>query len=130
MSTRSEIETRVATWAAAQSPPIPVAYENIKFVKPLSGCYLEIYLLGDNTKSRDLTAERQRTTGMFQVSCYAPLNTGMAKVESLAASIVALFPVIPKTGTVSIETPLSGSAGYVDDTFICIPVTGRYRVES
>jgi hypothetical protein len=66
---------------------------------------------------------------MFQINCYAPLGGGMATVEGLAQQIIDLYPVLPKTGMVSIEAPLSASTGIPVDGFMCVPVTGRYRVE-
>lgn len=130
MSARSEIETRINEWARAQSPAIPVAFQNVKFTKPVSGPYLEVVLLGDNSTNRNLAADGIRTYGMFQVNVYAPVNAGMGQVEALAKSIVDLFPVIPKTGTVSIEAPLNTSGSTVIDAFVCIPVRARYRIES
>jgi hypothetical protein len=130
MTARQEIETRLNNWAKAQVPPIPVAFQNVNFNKPVSGPYLEIVMLADNSMNRDLAAEGVRVFGMFQVNCYAPANTGMAQVEALANNVVALFPVLPKTGTVSIEAPLSTSGSYVVDSFVCIPVRARYRIET
>lgn len=130
MSTRSEIEKRLSDWAKAQVPPIPVAFQNVRFTKPTSGPYFEIFMLGDNSVNRDVAAKGVRTTGMFQINCYAPVGTGMAQVEALANNVVTLFPVLPKTGTVSIEAPLNTTGSYVEDTFVCIPVRARYRIES
>lgn len=130
MSTRSEIETRLNDWAKAQTPPIPVAFQNVKFTKPTTGPYLEIIMLADNNINPNVSADSVRTIGMFQINCYAPVGTGMAQVESLANSVVGLYPVLPKTGTVSIEAPLNTNGSYVEDTFVCIPVRARYRIES
>jgi hypothetical protein len=129
MTLRTEIETRLKVWADAQSPVIPIAYQNVKFNKPLSGSYLEVVLLGHHGKSSGLSASGVTRTGIFQINCYSSLNTGMAQVETLAESVVSLFPVVPKTGTVSIEAPLSWSGSYVEDTFVCVPVRARYRIE-
>lgn len=129
MTARTEIETRLDNWAKAQLPPIPVAFQNVTFAKP-TGPYVELFFLGDNRANRDLAAEGVRTYGMFQISCYAPLNKGMGQVEALAEAVSDLFPVLPKTGTVSIEAPLSWSGSYVEDTHVCIPVRARYRIET
>lgn len=130
MTLRTEIETRLKTWADAQVPAIPISYQNVKFVKPLTGSYLEIIFLTDHRINRDLSANNTRQTGMFQINCCSPLNTGMSQAEAIATSIVSLFPVLPKTGIVSIESPLSWSGSYVEDTFVCIPVRARYRIET
>jgi hypothetical protein len=129
MSIRTEIETKLATFAAAQVPPIPVAYENVAFTKPTTGRYLEIHFLDSASKSRNVEANGKRVTGMFQINCYAPLGKGMASLEALRDAVVALYPVVPKMETVSIEAPLSWSGSFVQDAFICIPITGQYRSE-
>jgi len=129
MSARSEIETRINNWAKAQVPPIPVAFEGVSFTKP-AGPYLEVFMLGGNSKSRNVAADGVRTYGIFQVNCYAPANKGMGEVEALRDNIVALFPVLPKMGTVSIEQPLSWSGSDVIDGHVLVPVRGNYRIES
>ena len=106
-----------------------MAYENVSFTKPTTGCYLEVYMLDSASTNRDVSAVKIRVRGLFQINCYAPLGTGMAVVEALADAVTDLYPVLPKVGTVSIEAPLSASSGIVDEAFMCIPVTGRYRAE-
>lgn len=129
MTIRSEIESRLAAWASSQTPKIPVAYENVSFSKP-SGQFLEVYMLPGSAKNNGVDAVGVRTTGTFQINCYSPVGGGMAAVEALAAAVVALYPVVPKTGTVSIEAPLNASQAMPMDGFMCIPVRGRYRVET
>jgi hypothetical protein len=130
MSTRSEIEARVITWANAQVPPIPVALEGKSFPKPVTGPWLEVFLLGANNVNRNVAAEGTRTYGMFQINCYAQAGKGMGEVEALRDNMVALFPVLPKTGTVSIEAPLSWSGSDVIDGYAFVPVRGNYRTET
>jgi hypothetical protein len=130
MSVRSEIESRINTWAKAQVPPIPVSFENVSFTKPTSGPYLEVFLLGETRLNRNVAADGIRSYGIFQINCYAPTNKGMGEVEALCNNMVALFPVLPKTGTVSIEAPLSWSGSDIIDGYVCVPVRGNYRVET
>lgn len=130
MSARSEIEKRLGNWARTQVPPIPVAIEGVEFNKPESGPFLEVILLGEDRANRDLAAEGIRAYGMFQINCYSPANEGMGEVEELRDAVAALYPVLPKTGTVSIEKPLSWSGGTVIDGYAFIPVRGNYRIES
>lgn len=129
MSARSEIETRVINWAKAQVPPVPVAIEGVAFTRP-NGPYVEVNLLGSNNLSRGVSAEGITTYGMFQITCFALANKGMGEVERLRDNIVALFPVLPKTGTVSIEAPLSWSGSDVMDGYTYVPVRGNYRIET
>lgn len=130
MSVRSEIESRINTWATAQVPPIPIAIEGRSFTKPTTGPYLEVFLIGSNNINRNVAAEGTRTYGILQINCYAPANKGMGEVEALRDNMVALFPVLPKTGTVSIEAPLSWSGSDVIDGYVCVPVRGNYRTET
>lgn len=129
MTVRSEVESKLATFASSHNPPIPVAFENVPFTKPKAGNWLEIYFLGEKTINRDLAGEHYATYGMFQVSVYGKLGEGMGHLESLAHEIVALFPMVPKMLLTSVEaTPNIGPRIIVDD-FVSIPVTVRYRAE-
>ena len=38
---RSQLDGILSTWAMAQYPPIPIAYENVAFTKPTNSPYLE-----------------------------------------------------------------------------------------
>lgn len=129
MSTRSEIETKLNTWAKSQVPPIPVAYENVPFTKPTDGPYIEIVLLNSTAINRNLATD-VRIYGKFQINVCAPINNGMGVVDALVDSVIALYPVLPKTGSVSIEQPLNDSPKQIVDNFVCVPITGNYRTES
>lgn len=129
MTIRSEIESRLGTWASAQTPKIPVALENVDFTKPITGGYVEVVMLDSAVKNRGVAATGQRITGMFQINVFMPLGSGMGAIDALADTIVDLYPVLPKIGTVSIEQPLSGSSAFIVEDFMCLPLTGRYRVE-
>lgn len=124
MSIRSEIETKLATLG------VPIAYQNAPFTKPKTGLWVEVFLLDAIRSSRNVAAQGSRIMGKFIVNCYGQLGTGMASLESLVEQVINLFPVVPKTGTVSIEAPLSASSSIIVESFICVPVTGTYRVET
>lgn len=127
MSTRSEIETRVAAIAASLS--LPVSYENVPFTKPSDGNWIEITFLASTSVNRNVAAQGYRVRGGFQINCYGPLDVGLGGLESTVDTIIAAFPVIPKMGTVSIDEPLSDGVALIVDASIMIPITGRYRVE-
>lgn len=128
---RAELETRLKAWADAQTPKIPISFEGVPFTKPTSGMYLECFLLPAATIDVDVSATRKRRLGIFQVNCWMESGTGMRQVEILAQNIIDLFPIVPKTGAVSIE-----STPYADDSildpsgWIAVPVTVQYRHES
>lgn len=131
MTIRQELETKLATFAAAQSPAIPVAYENVSFTRPDSGLWLECYLMSGPTVVATLDASTNRERGIWCVNCWGKLNTGAGKIEALVAQIIKLYPVLPKVGTVSIEQPGTNSRMNVtSDGWACIQVSFPYRVES
>lgn len=127
---RAELETRLYTWANAQSPKIPIAFEGVAYTKPSDGVFLEAILIPNITNDVDVAATRQRLMGIFQVNCWAKSGKGMGEVERLANSIIDLYPILPKTGNVSIEsTPYAGSPIHDTSGWVVIPVTIPYRYE-
>ena len=132
MSIRSEIESRLLSWAASQSPAIPVSLEGVAFTKPTVGNYLEVFFLGSATTNPTIDGTRVRNIGTVQVNCCVPDGTGSKNVEALAQSIVNLFPVVPKSimTTVSVEQTPQTSQALINNTFRFIPVRIKYRQES
>lgn len=131
MSHRTELETKLATFAAAQNPPLLVSYEGVPFTKPTSGLWLECYFLSGPTVTATVDASTNRERGMWVVNCWCDSGKGMGRLDTLVAQIVKLFPVLPKTGTVSIEQPgTSSRANVTQDGWICIQVSFPYRIES
>ena len=131
LSTRQEIEGRVAAFAAAQTPPLAVAYENVPFTRPINVPFLECYLVSAGTITASLDATRNRERGTIAVNVWVPAGQGVGKADAIAAQIVKLFPVLPKTGNVSIEDPVNtGRFTLTTDGWGCVPCTCPYRVES
>lgn len=128
---RASFETKLAMWADAQTPKIPIAFQNQSFKKPDSSPFLEAYLLPNDTLNKEVSGQRKTYIGIFQVNCWAKSGKGMNQVESLAQGIADLFPVLPKTGAVSIEqTPAQEKAILDDSGWVIVPVTIKYRMES
>lgn len=134
MSTRSELESKLSTFAAAQIPPLPIAFESQSFTPPsqtADNLWLECYLMPGPTISATVSADTNRERGIWCVNVWRPSNKGVGKLETVAEQIIKLFPVIPKTGTVSIEQPGSKSKiNITADGWACISLTFQYRVES
>lgn len=128
---RAELESRLKAWAAAQMPPIPVAWQGAPFNKPVEGVWLEALLLPNDTLNIDLSGKRKTYMGLFQINCWSKSGKGMGVVEALAQNVINLFPMLPKIGLVSIEQtpsaekPISDTSGWV-----IVPVTIRYRMEA
>lgn len=131
MNIRQEVETAVAAYAAAQNPPIPVAYEGVPFNKPTNAPYLEIVFLNNNITNATVDATRQRVYGSFQINCYCPDGKGMKRLDTLANDIVALFPVYDKARytTFSVEQPANVSPPMTDVAFRVAAVRVQYRQE-
>lgn len=100
---RSILETQLKIWADSQTPKIPIAFEGNSFSKPTSGGYLEPTLLPNITLNKDLSGQRKTYLGIFEVKCWYPRGKGMGAAEKLSGSIINLFPILPKTSSVSIE---------------------------
>jgi len=128
---RAELETRLFDWAQAQNPKVPIAFESAPFTKPETGVFLEAFLIPNVTIDADVAATRKRLVGIFQVNCWARSGKGMGEVDRLAASVIDAFPVVPKSGEVSIEqTPYADKSLSDNSGWVIVPVTIMYRYES
>lgn len=127
---RAALESRLSQWAASQ--PLPVSYENVAFTKPDDTPYVECRLIPNVTTNREVSAAKQRRTGLFQVNVWTPQGIGMGQAETLAEAVVALFPVVPKSlGNLSIEqTPTIRPAILDGASWVIVPVLIKYRYES
>jgi hypothetical protein len=128
---RVTLESKLQAWAAAQTPPVPIAFENVPFTKPVSGIFLEPIFFSSVTINRNLGAMQTKDVGFLQVNCWAKNGQGMAEVDTLANNIVNLYPTLPKVGPVSIDGPAQSAQAKVDVSgWVCIPVTIKYRYET
>lgn len=132
---RRAFESALQTWANAQTPPIPIAFENVTFTPPaLGGRYLRAFLLPAATGSDDLQGVHRRYEGVFQVSIVTPLNKGPGPAEALAAAIAALYS--PETQMVVsglrvyVITPMSPAAGIPEDDAYVVPMSCQYRADT
>ena len=126
---RLEVEAKVKAWAAAQSPTIPIAYENVSFTKPDS-TFIELYIIPATTVNQTVNAVRKTLTGLIQFNIYTKEGVGTKKSEELAQALIDLFPVVPKTGTVSIEQTGSIMNTLYEAQWLVTPVRFRYRQEN
>lgn len=127
---RALLEARVNAWAAAHSPVLKVAFENVTFTKPASGIYLRTFTLPNPTDSRYLEATDRVYMGVFQVSIVAPINTGPGAAESLVAELEALFPLnleLTSTLRVITTTPVSAAPAIQEPDAYVVPVSFSYR---
>lgn len=127
---RDELESRLIAWADAQVPKIPIAFQAAPFKKPATP-YVEAFLIPNDTVQYEVSGRRNTYMGLFQINCWAPSGNGMGAVEALSQSVIALFPVLPKVGAVSVErTPSAGKSILDPSGWVIVPVTVTYRMES
>jgi len=130
MTIRSELESKLITFGASQSPAIPVSVQNVPFTKPNGKAFLEIKFLASVTINPSVNADTERETGLMQINICIPEGVGTKAASDLITSVKALYPVVPKTGTVSIEQPPQVGTGFSrDDGYWVIPLTFKYRQE-
>lgn len=131
MTIRSELEVRLFAFAAAQNPPLEIATEDRAFTKGTLP-FLECFLIPASTNNVTTDAKRIRLRGVFQVNVWVPSGKNkLAEGEAIAQGIIDAFPVVPKQGTVSIESTPEYSKALNDVAgWRIIPITIDYRVES
>lgn len=129
MSVRSELSVRLQTLATTLS--LPVAWEGVPFTKPANlGSFLEAFVIPAVTLDVTVDGTRQRETGIFQVNVWCKTGVGTKVGEDIANAIKAAYPVVPKTGTVSVESTPSIRPAILDSSgYRIIPVVISYRLE-
>lgn len=126
---RSELETKLAAFAAAHVPPLPVAYEGVPFIKP-SGPFLECFLKKSGTLDVTVDGTRQRELGLFLVNVWVKDGAGSAVAEDIAQGIINYFPIVPQTFSVNISNTPNASPAIVDaNGWRVIPISIRWRAE-
>lgn len=130
---RAALESRLKTWADAQSPVIPVAWQNVSYT-PVSGTrYIRAYLLPAETFDGAITGDYKLYAGIFQLSIYSPDGTGTGAAETIAESLIALFAqntAIVKSGlTIFIDRTPSMGPSMIETGWHVLPVSIRYRVD-
>jgi hypothetical protein len=130
---RAAFESRLATWAAAQSPAIPVAYENVNFTPP-AGRYVRCFILPANTQSETLDGIHRKRMGIFQVDLCMPNGSGAGAAIALAASLDAAFPLTaPMTQStlkIFLLSPMSPAAAIQRPDHFVVPVSCAYRADT
>lgn len=129
MSARTEIETTLANFLNTLAPAIPVAWEGVPFNKPTSGIWVQPFMVSNTPVCANIGAQRFRTIGTYQINVFFKDGEGSAKVEAFANQIAALYPVFPKSGTVSFDKPTNAQTPYTDTDFRVVPVRIVWRTE-
>ncbi len=129
MTVRSELTVRVAALAATLG--LQVAYENVPFNKPANQVpFLEMIIVQAATVDVTTDGHRQRELGFMQINIWTPQNKGTMQGDTIFAAIKAAFPIVPKTGLVSIETTPYVRPTVLDPSgYRIIPTITQYRLE-
>ena len=126
-------ESKVAQWAQQQTPAIPVSYENVTFTKPINFTpFVEVMLLPNVTMNRQVDGTKKTLLGFCQINVWTANGSGMGLGRSLAGKLIDLFPMVPKSGILSIESTPTAEAILRDSSggWIITPVLIKYRCES
>lgn len=132
---RSLYEGRLKAWAAARSPALRIAYQNVAFTPPADGStYLRCFLLPADSDSQDLEGIHEAFLGVFQVSIVSKAGVGAGEAGGIADELRALFPnnlPLSKSGfTVFVRTPASQGPAIQETDFVSIPVSFEYRADT
>lgn len=131
---RAIYEARLATWAAARSPALSVAYENQPFTPVTGATYLKASLLPAPAGSDDLAGAHRRYGGVFQVSVYAPINVGSGAANGIADELAALFVLNARltSGAVTVQqvSPATVAPALQIENHYVIPVSFAYRADT
>lgn len=127
---RQALETKLNTWAAAQTPSIPVAWENVPFTPP-STRYIRSNILPAPTTSGTLARTHVRYSGILQVTLVMPNNSGPSAADALIDSLRTAFdPALLITqGAIKIYViePASPSPPLQEQDRFIIPVSIQYE---
>jgi len=130
---RAAFESRLAAWAAAQVPPLKIAFENVSFEPPEGQDYLRAFVLPAATRSGDMGGTHREWRGIFQVTAVTLPGRGPGRAAQILAAMDALFPVnlaMVRDGLlVRVQDP--ASAETPDDTDIAyeLPISIAYQAQ-
>ena len=130
---RAAIETRLSAWAAAQSPAIPVSWENAEFPTP-AGMYLRGYLLPADSDSTYLEGGDVLKVGLYQIDLCAPLGDGSTASAAVVTALEALFPaglqLTVDSSQLRVTKALAAKVGQTEETRYVVPCRLRYRLHA
>lgn len=132
---RQLFESRLAAWAAARLPALPIAYEDKAFTAPANGgTHLKAFLMPGTSDSEDLEGKHTSYRGLFQVSVVTKAGIGRGPAGLIAEELAALFPnnlELSSSGfSVFIRSPIASAAAIQDDTVSVLPLRFMYRADT
>lgn len=131
---RQLLESRLATWAAARSPALRIAYQDVAFTPNSNETYLRCFVLPGDTGSEDLQGVHEEFVGIWQVTIVKPAGGGLGSALTIENELRALFPNNQQmtSGTFKLFTrsPMSAGPALTEDTNTLVPVSCRYRADT
>lgn len=132
---RQAIEARLYSWAAARTPPLRVAFQNVEFTPTgPAELYLRGFLLPADTASQTLEGTHRAYRGLYQINISAPLGAGPGAAEGVLDELAALFPnnqLISVTGlTVQVTSPVSAGPALQEADRYILPASFQYRADT
>lgn len=130
---RAALESAVATWAAAQTPAVPVQYQNVAYTPAIGTRYLRTFTIPAETENPSLGDAHRRYTGILQANLYMPDGNGSGTGETLADSLLTYFArgeSFTISGvTVRILQSPSVNPALNDNGWYIVPVAIRYQAD-
>ena len=129
---RQAFDAKLKAWADKQSPPIPIAWENIRFDPP-AGRYLQAYLLPNDTVSLSLDRTHRMYRGYYQVTIVEPVNQDPRLTDALVGELERLFnpsmSIEAKGLRIQLTEPMSASPPLQNANRYLVPVSAPYRCD-
>lgn len=131
---RAILESRLATWAAARVPPLPVLWENARVDTEPTGQHLRAYILPATTFNAYLEGTGRTHQGILQVSAFLVPGTGPAAADAIAAELDALFPCadVLTNGAIQVQimAPVSALPAMQEPGWSVTVFRVRYRCDA
>lgn len=130
----THLESRLAAWAAARTPPMPVAWPNVHFKPPANQVFVAAHHLRAPARSHDLGGQHRQWGGIFQITVSLPAGTGAAAAGQIAAELETVFPMVPPRSTaqgavVTVLQPVSTGPVLPDGERTTVPLSVRYTAQ-
>jgi hypothetical protein len=121
-------EFTLKTWADAQTPAIPVAWENVSFTPP-AGRYVRANLIPNHASHLFFDGTGRSLQGIFQVSLCMPIGTGAGAARTLVDSLDAAFAITITAGGLRIwlTSPISAAPPIEHPDRFIVPVSAYYK---
>lgn len=131
---RKLFEARLSAWAAAETPAVPIAFENTNFDPPKDGPWMRCTLIPADTSSEYVEGTDRRYIGVLALNLFIPRGQGAGPAEAIVAKLETLLPVnlalTDGAFTVRTTTPLSVGRADPEPDLFGVPMSLRYYAQT